>query len=408
MLSKSMAGVIWITGLPNSGKTTFGDLIFDQLRDSGHNVPVNVIRLDGDILRVTLGASDIQDEISRHELAEKYWNLAKCLALQGNIVVVSVVAIFADILENVSSSEIKTLVIEVDSDEETLLSRNDRNLDLSRNPQIKEHLKKILPARSRLIFNSGSDDLKKEVSLAIEHYKSISNLTPVQKNSKELLKYLTNSQESIRNYWDAYYKSSKGNLEPSSFAQHVTERISSQDKILEIGCGDGRDAFFFARKCSVLGVDVSDGAIKLANLRKKQDAESNELEFQVLDSVSAVSKFIDSYNPTIVYIRFVLHAMTLDDEKKLWKLLSQDLKVGNRIFLEVRTVFDLKYNKGIHLSSNERYEGHYRRFADPVELLHRIEKYGFLVRDRTQGSTLSIVGADDPDLLRLELEKTKE
>ena len=54
--------------------------------------------------------------------------------------------------------------------------------------------------------------------------------------------------------------------EPSSFAREVSALLSRGARVLELGCGEGRDSVFFAtRGCDVTAVDVS-----LAGLRKAE------------------------------------------------------------------------------------------------------------------------------------------
>ena len=86
--------IFWITGAPNTGKSTFSDLLS---RSISQELGIEPIRLDGDSLRIVLGQSDVDDEINREKLAHTYLRISKYLALQGNIVIVSAVAPFASI-----------------------------------------------------------------------------------------------------------------------------------------------------------------------------------------------------------------------------------------------------------------------------------------------------------------------
>ena len=402
-MNEDLSGVIWITGLPNSGKTTFGDRIAENIRAKQSKSSVNVIRLDGDILRLALKASDISNESTRHDLAESYWQLARLFALQGNIVVVSVVAAFPDVLESVANSAIKTLVVGMMVDFEVLRTRNSRYLDQTNLYGLQQSLEKAMPSDSLQLDNIAIEDFDNQVQHVLEVFHRIKKKTPSILDSKSLLKYLTSSKLAIKEYWDGFYSSHDFQLEPSSFAKSITSRLSPKDRILEIGCGDGRDSVYFSKFFRVLGLDLSRAAIDLAS--RRSDFSSSNATFEVLADTSELGKFIKNFSPTVIYIRFVLHAMSLEDEQTIWKTLSSELTSGSKIFLEVRTVADSKYDKGLHLSADERYEGHYRRFATPSVLIARIESYGFKVMDEVQGASLSIVGEDNPDLLRLEIRK---
>src|SRR5262245_8051610 len=57
------------------------------------------------------------------------------------------------------------------------------------------------------------------------------------------------NQESEDAYWNAFYRDRHADLEaPSSFATHVLSKLGAGALLFELGCGNGRDALFFASK----------------------------------------------------------------------------------------------------------------------------------------------------------------
>ena len=60
------------------------------------------------------------------------------------------------------------------------------------------------------------------------------------------LKLKYNEKNLLINYWDTYYKSNK-KIKESSFARFVIKKIDKNSKIIDIGCGNGRDSFSSAR-----------------------------------------------------------------------------------------------------------------------------------------------------------------
>jgi cytidine diphosphoramidate kinase len=82
--------VVWITGLPNSGKTTVAAVVQSELRARG----LSTVGLDGDNLRRLFSNRWGFSKDERIELATAYSRLAEHLSLQGLIVIVSVVAMF--------------------------------------------------------------------------------------------------------------------------------------------------------------------------------------------------------------------------------------------------------------------------------------------------------------------------
>lgn len=88
--------IIWITGLSGSGKTELGKELTYQLNLSGKKV----VFLDGDEMRNVFINNENEKLHSRKErlnLAIKYTNLARLIARQGYIVIVSTISLFKEI-----------------------------------------------------------------------------------------------------------------------------------------------------------------------------------------------------------------------------------------------------------------------------------------------------------------------
>ncbi|WP_037853594.1 adenylyl-sulfate kinase [Streptomyces sp. NRRL S-340] len=83
---------VLLTGLPSAGKTTVASLLAGRLRDAGHRVEV----LDGDVMRKTLSAGLGFGRADRHENLQRIGLMAEVLARNGVIVLVPVVAPYAD------------------------------------------------------------------------------------------------------------------------------------------------------------------------------------------------------------------------------------------------------------------------------------------------------------------------
>jgi ubiquinone/menaquinone biosynthesis C-methylase UbiE len=62
-------------------------------------------------------------------------------------------------------------------------------------------------------------------------------------------------------YWDNFYK--KFNLtKPSLFARFALKKLKKNSSLLEVGCGNGRDTFFFLKnKIRCTAYDISKTAI---------------------------------------------------------------------------------------------------------------------------------------------------
>ncbi len=85
--------VVWLTGLPGSGKTTIASRVAERLRSSGYRVEL----LDGDWVRKTINpdAGFTREERRRH-LLRVAW-IARLLARNGVVVLCSFVSPYRDV-----------------------------------------------------------------------------------------------------------------------------------------------------------------------------------------------------------------------------------------------------------------------------------------------------------------------
>ena len=94
---RRIVGVIWITGLSGSGKTTIACGVANSLRHSGETV----VLLDGDELRKVFDADN--DTVhgygreGRLRLAMKYSHLCSVIASQGLVVVIATISLFREV-----------------------------------------------------------------------------------------------------------------------------------------------------------------------------------------------------------------------------------------------------------------------------------------------------------------------
>jgi adenylylsulfate kinase-like enzyme len=91
-----MSRVVWITGLPGSGKTTLAKLLCSELKIRGEFC----ILIDGDEIRALFGNEYGYDRNSRESLARIYQNFTAFLIRQDVSVIVSTVSLFHVIHES--------------------------------------------------------------------------------------------------------------------------------------------------------------------------------------------------------------------------------------------------------------------------------------------------------------------
>jgi len=116
--------VIWVTGLPGSGKTTFSRRLHAFLTSER----VNSIVLDGDELRAAFNHKFGFTREERIEVAHIYINLAKVLANQGLVVIVSTVSLFNEIFTYLEIEIATAKTVFINANKNLLDVRNQKQL----------------------------------------------------------------------------------------------------------------------------------------------------------------------------------------------------------------------------------------------------------------------------------------
>lgn len=66
-----------------------------------------------------------------------------------------------------------------------------------------------------------------------------------------------------RDYWNRYYQDGLCPMDPSPFARYAATLVEPGRTLVDLGCGNGRDALYFASLgLSVIAIDLSDTAIQ--------------------------------------------------------------------------------------------------------------------------------------------------
>lgn len=209
---------------------------------------------------------------------------------------------------------------------------------------------------------------------------------------------------SLRLYWENFY-AHQGAMRPSSFAEFMAPRLPAGARVLEFGCGHGRDALHFARGgTTVVGADASHEAIAAAR-RQATEGDLARAQFEVVDLSDTAA--LDAHlqvqaraaaaagQAVVVYCRFFLHAIPADLEARLIDALCRHLTAGFQFAAEFRTDHDEKLKKSFGTT-------HYRRFIDPELLISRLERERGATREFVQiGFGLSVYAGEDPHLCRM-------
>ena len=175
--------------------------------------------------------------------------------------------------------------------------------------------------------------------------------------------------------------------------------LDKNSVLLDIGTGDGRDAFFFHNKVKLIfAMDQSSVAIKNNNI-KKNKLNLKNIFFKKM-SINNL-KYFKSKKIKYVYARFFLHAINRKKEDIFLNNLKKNFDSKTLIALEYRTIKDKLMKKGKKISKYERFTDHYRRFVDPKKFDEKIKKRNFKTIYKKQGINLSKTPKDNPYLCRI-------
>jgi adenylylsulfate kinase-like enzyme/SAM-dependent methyltransferase len=394
-------GVVWLTGLPNSGKTSLADRLIDDpaLRNA------SVIRLDGDLLRLVLQRTETESEGDRRLLGVSYARLALALARQGHIVIVSVVAMYSEVFRELENEPDRVCLTVLDAPDADLKARDWRGVYPCSVSERRAEITSELPRFVTTIQNSNDSDSSFALDQVVALMRERGILEAVEvteMDSGAAARVIATSTESIVDHWDKYYEGQSQLPDPSSFALAIADSVglTASDRVLDYGCGNGRDTFYFGATASALGIDVSTAALDTCNNFKNGRVNANRIQFTKVTDHNLIDIICD-FKPTVFYCRFVLHAMTASREAQLFDAIGSALPSGCHVAFECRTIRDPMFLHGTKVSANERIFGHYRRFIVPEELIEDLSRRGFRVTSQSESRGIAAQGEDDPSLLRL-------
>ncbi len=370
-------GVIWITGYSASGKTTIGREVERELRQRGHRT----IFLDGDHLRSILGRRWGFEREDRVELSQINLRLCSHLASQGAIVIFSAIALYDEAAE--------------------WFHRNiPRGVQIYLN--VPEDERRRRDAQTKQVYTQETSfesvfDMPDLIDRKIDNF----NVSP-QEVAEEVIDLYLNQAQARADYgrarfWDEFYQAEPTPGAVSSFAELVRGRLTSEDTVIEVGCGLGSDSAYLAQGTkTVIGLDTSVKAIELcrrhhglANLTFRHSSLSDfeqELECQI----------------DAIYCRFALNEVPLGEELGFLEAAKRLLKPNGKLLLECRSIKDPVSRKGEVISPTERLNGHYRRYLIFPEFTQRIVETGFTLTDSREERGLCPDLADTAIVIRVE------
>lgn len=190
-------------------------------------------------------------------------------------------------------------------------------------------------------------------------------------------------------YWNAFYASTARGApqKPSQFAAFVAGEAAGVPAIVEMGCGNGRDAEFFGHLgFDVLATDASPEAIALCQSRSR-NAHVRYACIPAHQSKDLVAEFAQKHVQFCVYGRFFLHAISEKRQAELLLALDESLPKGCLLAFEYRTTLDAQDDKA--------FGDHYRRFLDHGAFIETLDQQGYEVLYQIEGQGFAKYKSED-------------
>jgi len=167
-------------------------------------------------------------------------------------------------------------------------------------------------------------------------------------------------------YWKNFYKTHT-TREPSSFARFCLKYINKE--VVDVGCGDGRDSYYFAKN----GVYVH-GIDKATKPKKAHNVTFHQTDFRKVE-----------FCKIPVYARFFLHAISGTAVRKLIN------KCNSIVMFEFRNTGDVP----------TIYTNHERNMVDGLNIVEDLRKRGFKILWYQLDRGLAKFKGEDPLICRI-------
>lgn len=187
--------------------------------------------------------------------------------------------------------------------------------------------------------------------------------------------------KSEKNYWSQFYKNKNIPSEPSNFCKFIYDHeIFDENKmnILDCGCGNGRDSYYFSKKFNVTGLDTSSKPVNKENCK-----------FIQCDFCSYNKDKFD-----IIYSRFTFHSISNQQQIDFLKSITK----GSYLCIETRSD---------KTSSIKKVHGddHYRNYTNYNKLINLLYVMDFNIIYSEEKRGFAIYKDEDPCCIRIICQK---
>jgi SAM-dependent methyltransferase len=178
-------------------------------------------------------------------------------------------------------------------------------------------------------------------------------------------------------FWDGkigdYQAKTWANL-PNPLAEEAATTLPRGSRILELGCGNGRDsAFFAANGFEVVAADFSPVALRLTDERAQ--AAGVVVTTHKVDLRTPPLPF-DTSEFDAVYAFLSMHYLPWDTTKELFREVARVTKPNGRLFVTVNSVHDPEFASGEELEPGYKKQavGDLKRYFSTDEMLALLAK----------------------------------
>jgi SAM-dependent methyltransferase len=307
-----------------------------------------------------------------------YFRLASHLASQGYTVVISAIAMYDEVRSWLRENVPNALEVYLDVPEEERIRRDKQTKQLYGN----------------IVKTSPDYDPPDAGTFRVDNFSVDPDAAAQQIVSRFLNRKAGEADYGRERHWGRFYAEDVAPRKPSPFAEAVAAALPPNSRLLEIGCGNGRDACFFAHEGHrVTAIDRSPEAVEAAR------SAGTSARFHS-GTLPELARELDAPF-SAAYSRFVIHAMPMAEEEQLLESVRDMLESGGKFFIECRSINDPMSRLGEVLSPTERIHGHYRRFIVLDELRERLTNRGFRVDEAIESDGLAVFGDEDPVVIRI-------
>jgi len=200
------------------------------------------------------------------------------------------------------------------------------------------------------------------------------------------------------NYWKKYYNGHLSLEEPSPFSKYILNEYRPVGRMIELGCGSGRDTVHFASNNieHITGIDQCPNVVERLSSLELKKATFKQGDFTRLTQDTMYDH---------IYSRFTLHSVNRRDASRTLEWAFQVLNTGGRFYIEVRSINDELFGVGKSLGDDAWFTDHYRRFIRIEQLSSELKSLGFNMLFEEESKGFAPYKNEDPSIIRVVAEK---